>query len=317
VALAQGADETSEAPDFTVGTRDVPEPLIETVALEGEREPDALAIPVPQPFQSVLAIPVVGSDEDYGSLAIYRQGRQRFTPEETNLAALFGDQAALAVENARLREQAREAAVLAERNRIARDLHDAVTQEIFSASIIADSLPRVWERSQAEGQRGLAELRRLTHGALAEMRTLLIELRPTAILEKKLGDLMAQLGGALNSRTRLAFDIAVHEEGSLPPDVHVALYRIIQEAINNIAKHANARHVWVQGQVRPERAVLKVYDDGCGFETGALPGGQLGIGIMQERARSISARLRVHSRPGRGTLIAITWDETGGRQPDV
>lgn len=316
-ALAHGANEISEVSGFTVGARDTPEPLVETVAMEGKEEREALAIPIPQPFQSVLAIPVVGGDEDYGSLAIYRQGRQRFTPEETDLAALFGDQAALAVENARLREKAREAAVLAERNRIARDLHDAVTQAIFSASIIADSLPNVWERSPAEGKRGLDELRYLTHGALAEMRTLLLELRPAAILEKKLGDLITQLGGALSSRTRVAFDIAVHEEGSLPPDVHAALYRIVQEAINNISKHGDARHIWVQGRIRPDRAMLRVFDDGRGFDIGAVPRGQLGIGIMHERARSVGARLRIHSRPGRGTIVAVMWDETKGKQSDA
>ena len=315
--LTHGADEIAEAPSVTVGTRDAPAPLIETVALEGKGELEALAVPVPQPFQSVLTIPVVGSDENYGSLAIYRQGRQRFTPEETNLAALFGDQAALAVENARLHNKAREAAALAERDRIARDLHDAVTQAIFSASIIADSLPRIWERSPAEGQRGLDELRYLTHSALAEIRTLLLELRPTAILEKKVGDLIAQLGGALRSRIRVAFDSAVYEEGALPLDVHTALYRIVQEAINNISKHADARHVWVQGRIRPDRAALRVFDDGCGFDAGALPRGQLGIGIMQERARSIGARLRIHSRPGRGTLVAVTWDDTEERQSDA
>lgn len=310
-------NESSEAPGYIVGARDIPEPLVETVALEGKRESVAPAVPVPQPFQSVLAIPVVGADEDYGSLAIYRQNRESFTAEEANLAALFGDQAALAVENARLRDKAREAAVREERDRIARDLHDSVTQAIFSASIIADSLPRVWERSPATGKQGLDELRDLTHGALAEMRTLLLELRPTAIMEKKLSDLIAQLGGALRSRTRVAFDITLHEQGSLPPAVHTALYRIVQEATNNIAKHADARHIWVQGRISPGRAQLRVFDDGRGFDIGAVPKGQLGISIMQERARSIEARLRIHSRPGRGTLVAVMWDDTEGRQPNA
>ncbi|HEU5349578.1 MAG TPA: GAF domain-containing sensor histidine kinase, partial [Ktedonobacterales bacterium] len=292
------------------------EPVIEIVAQEREVAPETLAVPVPKPFQSVLAIPVVGTEEDYGSLAIYRRGWRRFTPEETSLAALFGDQAALAVENARLRDKAKEAAVLAERDRIARDLHDAVTQTIFSASLIADSLPRVWERSPEDGRRGLDELRQLMHGALAEMRTLLFELRPAALLEKKLGDLITQLGAVLDSRTRAAVDVVAHEESSLPPDVHMALFRIVQEVLNNIAKHADARHVSVQLHVRPGRASLRVLDDGRGFDVAALPGGHLGLGTMRERARSIGARLRVHSRSGRGTFVAVIWEESGGRLSD-
>ncbi|MGE5335084.1 MAG: PAS domain S-box protein [Nitrososphaerota archaeon] len=290
------------------------EPLPEAVIQERNAAPDAPEVPVPKPFRSVLAVPVAGTEEDYGSLAIYRRGWRQFTPEETSLAALFGDQAALAVENAHLRDKAKEAAVLAERDRIARDLHDAVTQTIFSASLIADSLPMVWEHSPEEGRRGLDELRQLTHSALAEMRTLLFELRPAALLEKKLGDLVTQLAAVLGSRTRASIDVVAHDEGSLPPDVHVALFRIIQEALNNVAKHADARHVLVRVHSRAGRAVLRVLDDGRGFDTAALPAGQLGIGIMRERARNIGARLSVRSRPGRGTLVAVIWDERGRGQ---
>lgn len=89
----------------------------------------------------------------------------------------------------------------------------------------------VWEHSPEEGRRGLHELRQLTHGALAEMRTLLFELRPAALLEKKLGDLVTQVAAALDSRTRASIDVMAHDEGSLPPDVHVALFRIVQEAL--------------------------------------------------------------------------------------
>src|SRR5690606_10269796 len=104
---------------------------------------------------------------------------------------------AIAIENSRLRSSAEQAAVAAERSRIARELHDAVTQTLFAASLIAEVVPNLWERNPNEGRRRLAELRQLTRGALAEMRTLLLELRPSTLAEVELSDLVRQLGEAL------------------------------------------------------------------------------------------------------------------------
>jgi signal transduction histidine kinase len=268
---------------------------------------DASGVPVPKPFQSVLANPVVGNEGEYGSLAVYYLAPHRFTVEEEGLARLFCGQATLAVENARLRDKAKEAAVTAERGRLGRELHDGVTQAIFSASLIADSLPQVWEHSVEEGRCGLEELRQLTRGALAEMRTLLFESRPAALYEKRLGELLGQLATTLRSRTRIPVEVAVREEGVLPPEVHMALYRIVQEALNNVAKHAGATCASVRLRTANGSAAVRVRDDGRGFDVSALPGGQLGLGIMQERAKSIDARLRIVSRPGCGTVIAATW----------
>src|SRR4029079_12768400 len=129
-------------------------------------------------YGALLVVPLLVKDEIYGAIALYYQKPHEFTREETELAVAFGDQAALAIENARLRTQAERMAAAAERNRLARDLHDAVTQTLFSTSLIADVLPRLWERDQNTARRRLEELRLLTRGALAEMRALLLELRP-------------------------------------------------------------------------------------------------------------------------------------------
>ncbi|HYG59384.1 MAG TPA: GAF domain-containing protein, partial [Symbiobacteriaceae bacterium] len=191
-------------------------------------------------YGAVLAVPLMTKGQVYGGIVLYYREPRQFSEEEISLAMTYASQAALAIENARLRTQAERAAVAAERNRLARDLHDAVTQTLFSTSLIAEVLPVLWERNPAEGRRRLSELRELTRGALAEMRNLLLELRPTALVEAKMGDLLRQLADAITGRARIPVTLRCEGEAKLPPDVQVALYRIAQEALNNVARHAGA-----------------------------------------------------------------------------
>ncbi|NJP04775.1 MAG: sensor histidine kinase [Chloroflexaceae bacterium] len=211
------------------------------------------------------------------------------------------------MENARLYAQAQQAAALEERQRLARDLHDAVTQTLFSASLIADVLPRLWERKPEEGQRRLAELRQLTRGALAEMRTLLLELRPTALCDVNLGDVLHQLGEAVTGRARLPVSVTVTGEEQLPPEVRLTFYRITQEALQNVMKHAQANQVEITLCLTPDRATLRICDDGCGFEPTSVDGGHFGLSIMNERATALGAKLDVESQPGQGTTITVIW----------
>ena len=151
----------------------------------------------------------------------------------------------LAIENARLRAQAERSAIVAERNRIARDLHDSVTQTLFTATLVSDVIPKLVQRDPEEGARQLEELRKLTRGALAEMRTLLLELRPATLIEVGSEELLRQLTEAARGRARIPIDLSVEIGNPLPPDVKVAFYYIAQEALNNVIKHARARHVEV------------------------------------------------------------------------
>ncbi len=233
-----------------------------------------------------------------------------YSERDAQLALTFANQAASAIENARLYDQARDLATIEERQRLARELHDAVTQTLFSASLIAEALPDAWQQSPAKAQRGVEELRRLTRGALAEMRTLLLELRPAALTEKPLGQLLRSLCAAVMSRTRIPIALTVAGEALLAPEVQIALYRVTQEALNNIAKHAAASQVTISGQCDPERVELRITDDGRGFDSGTVAPGSLGLGIMHERAASIGATLRVESQPGRGTAVQVDWQAT-------
>ena len=266
----------------------------------------------------LMALPLICKDEIYGGIALYfKKGnnpagmKREFSKDMIDLAMTFADQAALVIDNARLRMQAEEMAVAAERNRLARDLHDAVTQTLFSASLIAEVLPRLWERNPEDGRMRLEELRQLTRGALAEMRTLLFELRPATLVEAALEELLRQLAEAITGRARVPVALKIEGHGTLATEVKIALYRIAQEALNNIAKHSGATSAEIQLQYLDEiykdrKAVrLKISDDGMGFEPHTVTSEHLGVGIMRERAEAIGAELRVESRPGAGTDIIL------------
>jgi PAS domain S-box-containing protein len=268
------------------------------------------------PYHAILAVPIVIEDDVYGCLALYYSEPRPLAEEEVALAAGFGDQVALALENAHLRDQMEQAAVAAERSRLARDLHDAVTQTLFSAGLIAESLPRVWKRYPDQALRGLEELRQLTRGALAEMRALLLELRPAALTEKPLGELLRNLVEATHSRARMPIQVTTKGDDVLPANVQIVFYRIAQEALNNVAKHANATQVFVDLNSKPGSARLQIRDDGCGFLPDQVPSGHLGLGIMRERAESVGATVEVQSRPGHGTQVLVRWHQPGRKGSD-
>jgi signal transduction histidine kinase len=208
--------------------------------------------------------------------------------------------------NEMLREKAAQDAVTAERTRLARDLHDAVTQTLFSTTLIADVLPDIWAMNPEEGKRRLEEVRQLTRGALAEMRTLLVELRPNALVEVPLPTLLRQLTEALVGRSRINIQLNTEGERKLPGDVQVGLYRIAQEALNNVVKHAKASQAVVTLRLG-DTVRLTVADNGAGFEPSTVTADHLGLKIMRERAEGLGAKLSVYSEPGEGTQISVTW----------
>ena len=239
---------------------------------------------------------------------LYITSRSSHALDEQDLfaAKTIADQLAIAVENTRLYQNARELAASKERQRLARDLHDAVSQTLFSVSLIAEVLPRIYEKDPEQGRQKLEELRQQTRGALAEMRMLLLELRPAALAETSLPDLLRQLSEAVIGRSRIPIDLHVESDRDLPSEVSVALYRIAQEALNNVAKHSGAERAVVTlrdcGADERDALELTVQDDGCGFAVDDAPAGRLGLEIMAERAESIHARLQVDSERGEGTL---------------
>ncbi|MBC1236552.1 sensor histidine kinase [Nostoc sp. 2RC] len=206
-------------------------------------------------------------------------------------------------------ERLRKIAVEVERNRLARDLHDSVSQTLFTVATIAEALPRVWKRNPDIAQQGLEELAQLTQGALAEMRNLLIELRPDGLAEKTLGELIQQLTKAICGRASLQVTTIVEGDLPLSGEVKLVFCRITQEALNNIIKHAQATQVSVSLNCDSQKAILRISDNGCGFDSRqiAIPSGHLGIAIMKERADSIGANFHLSSYLGRGSEICLSW----------
>jgi signal transduction histidine kinase len=271
-------------------------------------------------FRGIVLLVLIGSA--YGG---YRLRVRSLEARSRELETLVEQRTAelLRIEET-LRQSEMEEAVAAERNRLARNLHDAVTQTLFSASLIAETLPRSWERDQKKGRRLLKELQQLSRGALAEMRTLLLELRPAALVETSLSNLLHQLAEAATGRGGLPVNVTVEGECALSPDVHIALYRIAQEALNNAIKHARADQVMVHlscttipsvkmdGEQR-KKVELVVSDNGRGFNPHDVSPDHLGLGIMRERAEAIGATFEIESEPEHesGTQIRVIWKEEG------
>lgn len=274
-----------------------------------ENNTDWVKVEGTQYIKSYLGVPIIIQDEVIGFLNFDGYGKNKFTEDHAHYAQIFAQQAAQAIRNTRAYEQAQALAATQERQRLARDLHDAVSQTLFSASVIAQTLPRLVDQNPDEVHDGLQELNRLNRGALAEMRTLLVELRSQSLVETDLPTLLRNLVHAHDSRSDATFESRINYTSQLPDDVHVAFYRIAQEALNNIQKYANASHVTMELVQNNGSLMLTVIDDGCGFDPQFVPSGHYGLKIMQERADAIDAQLTVTSALERGTNIQLIWQD--------
>ena len=269
-------------------------------------------------IQGLMLVPLILREQFFGFLGLETiEDEKVITSEESNLLGIFSIDIAQVLEDSRQYMQTKELIAAEERNRLARDLHDSVTQVLFSMTLLADVLPQIWRRDPEQGLQRLDKLQRLTRGALAEMRTLLIELRPSAIVNTPLGDLLALLTEATASRSGLLFQLYLEHIPVLPEAVQTNFYRIAQEALNNVIKHAQAKKVVVSlsetllpadsnGGTRRE-VMLVIQDDGVGYASGNEMSTHMGIGIMRERAKDIQASFSLESQPGYGTQMTLTW----------
>lgn len=265
-------------------------------------------------IRSWMWVPLAVKGRVIGGIGVAHTEPDRFTAHHADLALIVANQAAITLVNAQLYEQAQTVAMLQERQRLAQNLHDAVNQSLFSANLIAEVLPRLWEQDPDAGRESLEDLRRLTRGAMAEMRSLLVELRPVVLTDSKLGDLLRQLGDALTGRTNIPVTVTITGQGNLPAKVQVAFYRLCQEGLNNIAKHAEASQVTISLKYGADNVELHIQDDGCGFNPDNIPAGHYGLNMMRERATVIGAELSVTSQPGHGSEIAIHWVKTAEQE---
>ncbi len=258
-------------------------------------------------MKSWMWVPLAVKGRIIGGIGVAHEELDYFKPHHADLALSVANQAAITMINAELYGHAQAIAVLEERQRLARNLHDAINQSLFSAGLIAEVLPRLWERDQAEARHSLQDLRRLTRGAQAEMRALLAELRPTTLTDSNLGELLTLLGNAHSGRTNIPVKVTVTGEFTPPAEVQIAFYRVCQEALYNIAKHANASTVEITLHQSENMLDLRIQDDGQGFDPTHQFSGHYGMSIMHEHAEAVGAELSVISQPGHGTEVSIQW----------
>ena len=211
-----------------------------------------------------------------------------------------------------LRESEAERAAHQERARLARDLHDSVTQALFAATLKAEALAEGGDPGQRESIAD--DVRRLNRGALAQMRTLLLELRGDPLAEVPIRQLLQNAVEAAESRAGVKVSLALNEAAPLPPNVHEAVYRITQEALNNVVRHAKAANAWVQLDIEAASARLLIRDDGCGFDPASVDPSHFGLRSMRERSGDSGGQLTLRSVPCEGTLVSLEWrfEESAG-----
>jgi signal transduction histidine kinase/putative methionine-R-sulfoxide reductase with GAF domain len=256
--------------------------------------------------QTILSVPMKTRQRTVGVLSVYnKEGEGGFTDRDAELATFFANQAAAAIENARLYEQTREYAVVEERNRLARDLHDSVTQSLFSVTLLSEAALSLLDRDPAKARERLERANELAQGALAEMRALIFQLRPMTLQEEGLLSAVKKHLSALHSRHGRVVELQVTgSERRLPGPVEDAAFGIVQESLNNVVKHANAPRTHVQLQFDADSLVVTTIDNGVGFDPAApRPTPTLGMSSMRERAEGIGGHLTVESELGRGTRV--------------
>lgn len=256
---------------------------------------------------SNIIVPIRFNNKVLGFLSLDSATPDFFTEMQAERLQTFADQAAIAIQNARLLDRAKRVAVMAERNRLANELHDTISQTLWSMSLISERVPAIWELDQAEGRRSLATLHHLAQNALAEMRSLLLELHPPSLTDARLGDLIRQAAEIIANRSGLKISVQIEQQDPLPPDVHFALYRVVQEALNNVVLHASADAVTIFFSSMGRRVELTVEDNGLGFNPSDIDVGHLGLSIMKDRIENIGGIIETMSERGKGTRIRVQW----------
>ncbi|MYB86902.1 MAG: PAS domain-containing protein [Acidimicrobiaceae bacterium] len=254
-----------------------------------------------------VVLPLEAAERALGCLVIEPRPGQDLSDSDVDRLAILADQASSAISNSRSLVMARSLAALEERQSLANDLHDSVSQTLWTATLLAETLARASDLSAEQRDRA-DRLHALTAGALSEMRTLLLELRPSVIEETPFADLVHQLVSAFESRRRAKCEVHLDREVEPLPTVKVALYRILQESLNNVSRHADAEGVHISVEVTGDVLEMRVRDDGEGYEMGSASE-HFGLRIMAERAEAIGASLHVDSRLGEGTTVAVSVPE--------
>lgn len=257
-------------------------------------------------YTALAAFPLNVQGKAVGALTLYFPSETRLTPDESRLYQSFANLLALAVTNQQLLSQSRRVATLEERQRLARELHDSVTQSLFSITLTTRTVRRLLASDLERATCALDQLQELAQGALAEMRALIFELRPAALQQEGLVNALRKHADATKSRHHLTVEFEHRGERRLPEGHEEALYRVAQEALNNIVKHAQAQTVRIFLDLESATVTLTISDDGSGFDPDSPTLKGMGLFTMRERVGPLGGTLAIESSPGNGTTVRVT-----------
>ncbi len=256
--------------------------------------------------RQVINVPLFAKGKFVGAFNLGTRHERQIAPEEISLLASIGHQVAVAVENAQLYDRAGQSAALSERTRLARELHDSVTQSLYSVTLYAEAAANLLTiGDNLTAAKHLRELRDTAQEALREMRLLIYELRPLALEKSGLGAALQARLDAVESRGGMKTELQVEGKEQLSLSVQQELYHIAHEALNNVLKHSHARRVRVHLVYSERCASLEIYDDGVGFDPANSRSGGLGLAGMNERVQRIAGNLEISSSEGKGTQIMV------------
>ncbi|MGH2609510.1 MAG: histidine kinase, partial [Tepidiformaceae bacterium] len=275
------------------------------VTLADPRYAAAAALVTAEPWDCVGVIPIVFRDEALGLLVAYYPIRQEPTNEEMTYLSAIADQAAIAIKNALLIGEAQESAAVDERQRLARELHDSVSQALYGIALGAQTARTLLDRDPGQAREPVDYVLQLAQAGLAEMRALIFELRPESLAQEGIVAALDKQVAATNVRYGLTVEADLGSEPGVPLDVKEAAYRIGQEAMHNVVKHAKATHVWITLRLENGVLSLDVRDDGVGFDPEGEYPGHLGLRSMRERAGRVRGTLDFTSHPGEGAAIML------------
>jgi signal transduction histidine kinase len=269
-------------------------------------------------MRSFLGVPILSRGEVVGSFYLTEKkgGRDAvFADDDLELIQLLAAHAAIALENAELHERSRELSTIEERKRLARELHDSVTQTLFSIGLTAEAAAALLETEPARAREELAQLQALTREALQEMRSLIFELRPAELETEGLAAALRRHVDVLRRLYPQEIECSFDGERRLQAAVEKGLLRIAQEALANALRHAGAQHVGLALDAADSVVSLRVSDDGRGFDPveAAARSRRLGLTSMRERAEALGGRLEIDSAPGRGTVVEVRVDPRAHR----
>jgi signal transduction histidine kinase len=259
-------------------------------------------------MRSFLGVPIVAKGDIIGAFYLTeKEGAAAFDDADEKVISVLAAHAAIAIENARLFEASRELSVIEERNRLARELHDAMTQNLFSLALTAQAAGGLVRTDPERAEAEIDHVGKLARETQAELRSLIFELRPPRL---EADGLVATVGKDLEVLGRahgLKADLRVHGTPELASTVEVELYRIVQEALNNVVRHARAESVAVDVDAGDRTVTITVRDDGVGFDSAAraIRERRLGLTSMRERADSLGGTLTIQTAPRSGTAVRV------------